>query len=101
LSKLANRQYVLINLVEAPGIGLPHGVLPEVLPDSRPAANMSSAQNDNIPQYLFIAVIVALFLGLTVSAEEIIRDRKILATREIPRPELAELFAQQDRASSS
>jgi hypothetical protein len=35
-------------------------------------------QNENIPQYLFIAVIVALFLGLTVAAEEIIRDRKIL-----------------------
>jgi hypothetical protein len=34
-------------------------------------------ENDNIPQYLFIAVIVALFLGLTVSAEEIIRDRAI------------------------
>ena len=35
--------------------------------------------NANMPQYLFIAVIVALFLGLTVSAEEILRDRKILA----------------------
>jgi hypothetical protein len=34
--------------------------------------------NVNIPQYIFISVIVALFLGLTVSAEEIFKDRKIL-----------------------
>ncbi|MEI2825893.1 MAG: hypothetical protein V9F04_05415 [Dermatophilaceae bacterium] len=30
-------------------------------------AATSSGENDNIPQFLFIAVIVALFLGLTVS----------------------------------
>ena len=35
-------------------------------------------QNENIPQYLFISVVVALFLGLTVAAEEIIKDKKIL-----------------------
>jgi len=34
--------------------------------------------NENIPIYIFMALIVALFLGLTVSAEEIFRDRKIL-----------------------
>src|SRR5690606_2045910 len=31
-----------------------------------------------IPQFLFISVIVALFIGLTVAAEEIIKDQKIL-----------------------
>ncbi|MNE02521.1 ABC transporter ATP-binding/permease protein [compost metagenome] len=35
-------------------------------------------ENENIPQYLFISVVVALFLGLTVAAEEIIKDKKIL-----------------------
>jgi hypothetical protein len=35
-------------------------------------------ENENIPAYIFMAVIVALFIGLTVSAEEIIRDQKIL-----------------------
>jgi hypothetical protein len=34
--------------------------------------------NDNIPSFLFMSVIVALFVGLIISAEEIIRDRKIL-----------------------
>ncbi|HCW05764.1 MAG TPA: ABC transporter, partial [Cytophagales bacterium] len=33
---------------------------------------------DNFPAFLLMAIIVALFMGLTVSAEEIIRDRKIL-----------------------
>jgi hypothetical protein len=36
------------------------------------------SKNLNVPAYLFMSVIVALFMGLTVSAEEIIRDRKIL-----------------------
>ena len=35
-------------------------------------------ENENIPVYMFMAVVVMLFIGLTVSAEEIIKDRKIL-----------------------
>lgn len=80
LSKLANRQYVLINLLEAPALAF---VMAFFLKFYRvghgTAGEYIFRENDNIPQYLFIAVIVALFLGLTVSAEEIIRDRKILA----------------------
>jgi ABC-type multidrug transport system ATPase subunit len=79
LSKLANRQYVLINMLEAPALAFVmafflryHRSLPGA------AGKYIFRQNDNIPQYLFIAVIVALFLGLTVAAEEIIRDRKII-----------------------
>ncbi len=34
--------------------------------------------NDDIPVYFFMSVVVALFVGLIVSAEEIFRDRKIL-----------------------
>jgi len=33
--------------------------------------------NSNLPVYIFMSVIVAIFMGLTVSAEEIIKDRKI------------------------
>jgi ABC-type multidrug transport system ATPase subunit len=79
LSKLANRQYVLINMLEAPALAFVmafflryHRTLPG------DAGRYIFRQNDNIPQYLFIAVIVALFLGLTVAAEEIIRDKKII-----------------------
>jgi len=80
LSKLANRQYVLINLLEAPALAfLMAFFLKFYRTGHGTAGEYIFRQNDNIPQYLFIAVIVALFLGLTVSAEEIIRDRKILA----------------------
>ncbi|MCB9184426.1 MAG: ATP-binding cassette domain-containing protein [Flavobacteriales bacterium] len=78
LSKLANRQYVLINLLEAPVLAFFMSFFLKYY-GATDAADYVYRANDNIPQYLFIAVIVALFLGLTVSAEEIIRDRKILA----------------------
>jgi ABC transport system ATP-binding/permease protein len=35
-------------------------------------------ENNNLPVYIFMQVIVALFLGMTVSAQEIIKDRMIL-----------------------
>lgn len=79
LAKLANRQYVLINLLEAPVLAF---IMAFFLRYQRTTQGGMEAYiyryNDNIPQFLFIAVIVSLFLGLTVSAEEIIRDRKIL-----------------------
>jgi ABC-type multidrug transport system ATPase subunit len=79
LSKLANRQYVLINLLEAPALAyLMAFFLKFHKVGHGEAGDYIYRANDNIPQYLFISVIVALFLGLTVSAEEIIRDRKIL-----------------------
>jgi ABC-type multidrug transport system ATPase subunit len=79
LSKLANRQYVLINLLEAPALAF---VMAFFLRYFRTGPGTTGdyvfRRNDNIPQFLFIAVIVALFLGLTVAAEEIIRDRRII-----------------------
>ncbi|HEY0978685.1 MAG TPA: ATP-binding cassette domain-containing protein [Flavobacteriales bacterium] len=79
LSKLANRQYVLVNLLEAPVLAF---IMSAFLRYYRTGHGTTDTyffrQNDNIPQFLFISVIVALFLGLTVAAEEIIRDRKIL-----------------------
>jgi len=35
-------------------------------------------ENENLPVFFFMSIIVALFMGLTVSAEEIVKDRKIL-----------------------
>lgn len=74
-SKLANRQYVLVNLLEAPVLAL---IMATFLRYRQSDLGYVFRLNDNIPQFLFISVIVALFLGLTVAAEEIIRDRKIL-----------------------
>ncbi|HLG33911.1 MAG TPA: ATP-binding cassette domain-containing protein [Bacteroidia bacterium] len=74
LSKFSNKQYMLINLLEAPLLAV---VLAVVLRYHKPGTGYVFMENQNIPAYLFISVIVALFLGLIVSAEEIIRDRRI------------------------
>jgi len=79
LAKLSNKQYLLINLLEAPILAL---ILAYIVryynEDNTIHLGYSFSTNINIPAYLFMSIIVALFMGLTVSAEEIIRDRKIL-----------------------
>ncbi|TRX70667.1 ATP-binding cassette domain-containing protein [Carboxylicivirga sp. M1479] len=77
-SKLANRQYLLINLLETPILAL---LLASIIRyydvDQATDSAYSFAHNPNITVYIIISVIIALFVGLTVSAEEIINDRKI------------------------
>ncbi len=79
LSKLSNRQYLIINLLEAPLLAFVLAYIVRYFntDDSLQHEYMFS-KNVNIPAYIFMSIIVALFMGLTVSAEEIIRDRKIL-----------------------
>lgn len=77
LSKISNRQYLFINFLEAPFLALILAFLIKYL-------NNDSGQeylfrfNDNIPAFIMMSIVVALFMGLSVSAEEIIKDRKIL-----------------------
>ena len=77
LSKLANKQYLTINLLEAPLLAFFIGFMVKYynVLDGTP---YTFYDNENIPVYFFMSVVVALFFGLTVSAEEIFRDRKIL-----------------------
>ena len=76
-SKIANRQYMLITISEAPVLGFILSFIIRYIPD--PESNKYVFfENENIPIYIFMSLIVALFLGLTISAEEIFRDRKIL-----------------------
>jgi len=77
LSKISNRQYLLINLLEAPLLAV---ILAFIIRyKSSPYGDEYLFRfNDNIPAFMLMSIIVALFMGLTVSAEEIIRDRKIL-----------------------
>lgn len=78
-AKLHNKQYLLINLLEAPLLAF---ILAFIVRyhnvDDKLHLGYKFGQNLNLPAYFFMSVIVALFMGLTVSAEEIIRDRKIL-----------------------
>jgi ABC-type multidrug transport system ATPase subunit len=76
-SKLANRQYILLTLLEGPVLGLILSYIIRYIAD--PSSDIYIfRENENIPIFIFMSVIVALFLGLTISAEEIFRDRKIL-----------------------
>jgi len=76
-TKTANRQYMLLMLLEAPVLGFILSFIIRYIPDPR-SDKYLFFDNENIPIYIFMAIIVALFLGLTISAEEIFRDRKIL-----------------------
>jgi len=79
VSKLANKQYVLISLLEAPLLAFILGYFTKYNSgtESNPFEYVFY-NNENLPSYLFMCVVVSLFLGLIVSSEEIIRDRKIL-----------------------
>ncbi|MGE0077890.1 MAG: ATP-binding cassette domain-containing protein [Bacteroidales bacterium] len=77
LSKISNTQYIVLNLLETPVLAFILAFVIRYIAD--PNSNIYIfRENENIPIYLFMALIVALFIGLTVSAEEIFRDRKIL-----------------------
>lgn len=79
LSKLANTQYMIFNLVEAPLLAVILAFLIKYYDVSTSNEyGYFLFENSNLPIYIFMAVIVAVFMGLTVSAEEIISDRKIL-----------------------
>lgn len=78
-AKIHNTQYMIINLLEAPLLAFILAFIVRYYNvDDKLMAGYVFGKNLNLPAYLFMSVIVALFMGLTVSAEEIIRDRKIL-----------------------
>jgi len=76
-SKISNTQYVLMTLFEAPVLAFILSFIIRYIPDPNSEVYYFS-ENENIPIYIFMSIIVALFLGLTISAEEIFHDRKIL-----------------------
>ncbi len=78
LSKLADTQYLLITLLEAPILVFFLAFLIRYFDKSIKNPHYSLYDNSNLPTYIFMSVIIAIFMGLTVSAEEIIKDRKIL-----------------------
>jgi ABC-type multidrug transport system ATPase subunit len=78
ISKIANRQYLYINILEAPVLAFFIAFMVKYYNVLDESARYSFYNNHNIPVYFFMCVVVALFFGLTLSAEEIFRDRKIL-----------------------
>lgn len=69
----------MINFLEAPFLAFILAFLVRYFnSDSSNELGYIFRENENFPAYVFMSVIVALFIGLTVSAEEIFRDQRIL-----------------------
>lgn len=73
-TKITNLQYLAITLLEAPLLALVCAMLTRYAPPE----GYSIMTNKNLVSYLFMAVIVATFIGMSGSAEEIIKDRALL-----------------------
>lgn len=79
LSKLANTQYMVINLLEAPLLAFMLSYIIRYYDvNVTNEYGYTLSDNMNLSVYIFMSVIVSIFVGLTVSAEEIIKDRRIL-----------------------
>jgi len=79
LKKLSDTQYLVINFLEAPLLAFLLAFIVRYFDsDVSNTFGYTLLENKNLPVYIFMSVIVAIFMGLTVSAEEIIKDRKIL-----------------------
>lgn len=74
LAKFTNRQYVLITLLEAPVLA---GIC-ALLTHYSTQEGYTVMDNKNLVSYMFMAVIVSVFIGMSGSAEEIIKDRLLL-----------------------
>ena len=72
--KIADHQYLFINLLEAPVIA----VIVAYFTRFSEGNKYIFFENKSLISYLFMSVVVVLFMGMSVSAEEIIKDRKIL-----------------------
>ncbi|MEE4197053.1 MAG: ATP-binding cassette domain-containing protein [Bacteroidales bacterium] len=77
LSKISSYQYVAFSLLITPVLAAILALLTRSGID-KVTGNYTYSLNDNIPAYLFMCVIVSLFVGLVISAEEVFRDRKML-----------------------
>ena len=73
-TKITNTQYLLITLLEAPILA----VVCAMLTRFAPPEGYSVMDNKNLVSYFFMSIIVATFIGMSGSAEEIIKDRALL-----------------------
>ena len=76
LTKANDLQYIVVCLFEAPLLALILSYIVRYYNVSE--GGYTFELNENVPIYLFVAVIIAIFIGLSVSAEEMIKDRKFI-----------------------
>lgn len=78
LAKYYNKQYLMLLALEAPILAFILAYFTKNFTYVSGKPQYIFGENQVFPAFLFMAVIVALFLGLVISAEEIFKDRKIL-----------------------
>jgi len=76
-SKAGNLQYLLLNALEIPLLAFILSFIVRYTVDENNEGYIYR-KNDNIPAYIFMSVIVFSFMGISLSGEEIFKDRKIL-----------------------
>lgn len=83
LSKLANSQYILISILEPLVLAFILAFIVRYYPVSSAfVSKYHFSENVNVPSFIFMGIIVSLFMGLTLSAEEIFKDQKLLKREE-------------------
>jgi len=79
LSKLSNTQYLLIGLIESPLLAIILAMFTKYnIGTAENPKKYIFSENLNIPAFILMSIIVSLFIGLLISAEEIIKDKEIL-----------------------
>ncbi len=75
LKKLKDTQYILLNILEVPILALLLAFATRYIGDT---GIYNLFDNSNLPTYLFMCVVIAIFIGLNLAAEEMIKDRQLL-----------------------
>lgn len=78
LAKYYNKQYLILLALEAPILAFTLSFFSKNFTFVNGLPRYIFSENAVLPAFLFMSVIVALFLGLVISAEEIFKDRRIL-----------------------
>jgi ABC transport system ATP-binding/permease protein len=78
LSMITDRQFLAISLLEAPTLALLLAFLSKHFGEHNESA-YTLFHNQNIPAYLLMSIIVAMFFGLMIGAERIIREKHIVS----------------------
>jgi ABC-type multidrug transport system ATPase subunit/ABC-type multidrug transport system permease subunit len=77
--KISDKQFIAASLFITPILGFILSFFVKSYPyENGIRKAYTFAENFNIPSFIFMAVVVPLFIGLSISAQEIFKDRKIL-----------------------
>jgi ABC transport system ATP-binding/permease protein len=75
-NKIRDNSNIIITFLEAPLLGIAVSFILRLLPSA--ATEYNFYQNDNIRVFIFLATIISMFLAMTNSIDEIIKDATIL-----------------------